>query len=442
MLPPEQSVFFPLPSTEETPAVARARSLQQGGVGKRRPQSTDAGVGLDVRHGVKSDTSHTAAELLSPPPKSYVQEKLGARQEALYASSAKPLGASAKLKGIECPDICFGVKTTFDGSAAECLQSPGDTVHREPGQQTRRHYAAFDSSQRFGNPTPHDDGGGNMARTLHWVAVSEDEKATRVRSQIDEDFHARRDNPLGRSPGVRQEQPFVPAKAVNLNTLDSAPSVMYMRGSESLQVENRQSIVATVRHKLKRAGFDKFGELEAAFRAHDTDQSGSIERRRVPAICRLFNLPIDEPLLEEMMTVCEEAGTISYAHFISLLDYNRLASTPPPAAKALQPTRAGGVPTIRSDKAPPRLRRVCDSTNYGDEGDASSLISPSTFGQHGVHARDFLCPRTQPEIRTLFANLGVVLNDEQFSGLWDSAAKQHPLGEVNVESFRYALESQ
>ena len=34
------------------------------------------------------------------------------------------------------------------------------------------------------------------------------------------------------------------------------------------------------------------------------------------------------------------------------------------------------------------------------------------------------------QIRTLFANLGVELSDEKFSGLWDSAARHHPLGEV------------
>lgn len=36
--------------------------------------------------------------------------------------------------------------------------------------------------------------------------------------------------------------------------------------------------------------------------------------------------------------------------------------------------------------------------NYGDEGDASGLLNPSTFAQHGVHARDFLCPRSQAEV--------------------------------------------
>jgi len=441
MNPPEPSIFFPLAKNEESLAVTRARSLQQGGVGTRRPQSTDAGVPADYRHGVKSDTSHTAAEMLSPQPKSFVQELLDARQDALYASSTKPLGATARLKGIECPDICFGVKTVFDGTAAECLKSPADATAREPGQQTRRHYAAFDDTKRFGNPTPHDDGGGNIARTLHWVSVSEDEKATRVRSKIDEDFHAQRDHPLGRSPGVRAEQPFVPAKPVVPGNSESAAAVMYMRGKEPLDLDGRQSVVATVRHKLKRAGFEKFGELEAAFRAHDATGCGCVERRRIPAICRLFNLPIDEPLLDEMMTTCEQDGAISYPYFISLLDYNRLAGTPPPAPKSLQPIRPGGVPTIRADKAPPRLRRVCDTTNYGDEGDASGLLNPSTFAQHGVHARDFLCPRSQAEIRTLFANLGVELSDEKFSGLWDSAARHHPLGEVNVESFRYVLES-
>lgn len=118
----------------------------------------------------------------------------------------------------------------------------------------------------------------------------------------------------------------MPAKPVVPGSSESAAAVMYMRGKDPLDLDSRQSVVATVRHKLKRAGFEKFGyvmvlllfflyqslsvsmyvcfcmfgslsvvhcfqlflngssELEAAFRAHDATGCGCVERRRIPAV--------------------------------------------------------------------------------------------------------------------------------------------------------------
>jgi hypothetical protein len=70
--------------------------------------------------------------------------------------------------------------------------------------------------------------------------------------------------------------------------------------------------------------------------------------------------------------------------------------------------RTYGTPTIRSDLAPPRLRRVVDTTNYGDESDAYGLTNPSVYSNRGVYERDLLIPRTMGEvslfiIRTFFS---------------------------------------
>ena len=42
------------------------------------------------------------------------------------------------------------------------------------------------------------------------------------------------------------------------------------------------------------------------------------------------------------------------------------------------------MPSIRSDLAAPILRRISDDTNYGDEGDTGSLISPSISAHYGI----------------------------------------------------------
>lgn len=58
-----------------------------------------------------------------------------------------------------------------------------------------------------------------------------------------------------------------------------------------------------------------------------------------------------------------------------------------------------GVPTIRSDIPAPRIRRISDRTNYGEEGNAYSLLHPTIFGQKGVFERDFFKTRSKKEVR-------------------------------------------
>lgn len=60
--------------------------------------------------------------------------------------------------------------------------------------------------------------------------------------------------------------------------------------------------------------------------------------------------------------------------------------------------RTYGVPTIRTDLRAPRIKRVCDTKNYGDESDAYGLVNPSIFSRRGVQEKDFLLPRTKEEV--------------------------------------------
>lgn len=60
--------------------------------------------------------------------------------------------------------------------------------------------------------------------------------------------------------------------------------------------------------------------------------------------------------------------------------------------------RRYGVPTIRTDLPAPRIRRVDDRKNYGDESDAYGLVNPSIFSQKGVFEKDFLLPRSKEEV--------------------------------------------
>lgn len=60
-----------------------------------------------------------------------------------------------------------------------------------------------------------------------------------------------------------------------------------------------------------------------------------------------------------------------------------------------------GVPTIRSDIPAPRIRRVSDMNNYGEEGNAYGLLHPSIFSQKGVFERDFFKTRSKEEVQRL-----------------------------------------
>lgn len=57
-----------------------------------------------------------------------------------------------------------------------------------------------------------------------------------------------------------------------------------------------------------------------------------------------------------------------------------------------------GIPTIRSDIPAPRIRRLSDTTNYGDQGNGFSILFPSIFSQKGVYERDLLKKRPKTEV--------------------------------------------
>ncbi|KAF0870795.1 EF-hand domain-containing family member B isoform X2 [Crocuta crocuta] len=99
-----------------------------------------------------------------------------------------------------------------------------------------------------------------------------------------------------------------------------------------------------------------------------------------------------------------------------------------------------GVPTVRSDIPAPRIRRISDRTNYGEEGNAYSLLHPTVFGQKGVFERDFFKTRSKKEIAEILYNIGVKLSDEEFENVWNLASKKHHRGEVSIETIRNVLD--
>ncbi|KAK7111234.1 EF-hand domain-containing family member B-like [Littorina saxatilis] len=102
--------------------------------------------------------------------------------------------------------------------------------------------------------------------------------------------------------------------------------------------------------------------------------------------------------------------------------------------------RTYGTPSIRSDLAPPRVRRINDHQNYGEESDVYGLTNPSLYSQRGVYEKDLLIPRSISEIQDIYGSIGVLMTGETLEAIYRSVASQHPKGHVSVESFRNALD--
>ena len=126
------------------------------------------------------------------------------------------------------------------------------------------------------------------------------------------------------------------------------------------------------------------------------------------------------------------------------------------------------MPTVRTDLAAPRVRRIDDRKNYGDESDAYGLLNPSIFSLRGVYEKDVLLPKPKEEVKIIsstffsekivecekkvkfcftpfqlfqtFCNIGVKMTRDDFDKVYDLAASQHPRGQVCVESLRGVLD--
>ncbi|XP_056618459.1 EF-hand domain-containing family member B isoform X3 [Triplophysa dalaica] len=101
--------------------------------------------------------------------------------------------------------------------------------------------------------------------------------------------------------------------------------------------------------------------------------------------------------------------------------------------------RTCGVSSVRRDLAAPRIKRIYDRTNYGDESTVYDLLHPPLYSFYGVHEEQLFGPREKDEIAQIFQRVGVKFSDETFEEAWKLASMRHPTGDVCVESFRDVL---
>lgn len=470
----------------------------------------------EMTHGLCTQPSLMARELVNPQPNSLFKQKLADKKESIYASHMKgPIGYSHDQRqrlpqGLNPNTFTFGIPTEKDGTAGE-LVSPdkprtqvdiesetGRELYRKThfdylvGEQCNRNYTtpSYNRTDKFGIPTPHDNAGKHVKRTLKWLHDTQSEKAAPIVSKRVDDFRERTQPQLGKvhdpikdTLNVGPDHTFgilvKPDEYGAGDLLHGRGPGHYLRGKD-----RERGLIAAMRQHLKKANYHNFEDLLAAFRHYDTDNTGSIDITKLREACIKFNLPVEIELLEQLMDYCGRDGRINYNEFCNFLNWkDKMPSGPSRAAtQSAPPTmerndtpnrlqkqidraigehrtsssminaiagnngistrdyRCYGIPTVRTDLPAPRIRRVDDRTNYGDESDAYGLVNPSIYSTHGVFEKDFLLPRPKDEIRKVFANIGMNMDYSMFDNLYGIAAARHPKGLVSVESFRNVLD--
>ena len=98
--------------------------------------------------------------------------------------------------------------------------------------------------------------------------------------------------------------------------------------------------------------------------------------------------------------------------------------------------RAFGLPSIRADRPPPKMKSIANDMNYGDESNGRGLLYPSQFAFEGINEEDFLRQRTPDQIKSVFKTLGMEFSPSQFDRIVALAISRY--GALSVDSFRHA----
>jgi len=402
-------------------------------------------------------------------------------------------------------DKRFGLPTHKDVQAGELVNPPklakqvaeeaaeGEELYKishsafHVGESYNRKYdwSRVPATSMFGIETPHDNRGLNVKKTLKWIGETQSEKAAQITSKRVDDFRERTmpqvgqvHDPIKETMKVDDDHTFgimvQPDEYGAGDLIHMRDAGEYLRGRE-----RQRGVLQAIRQHLKKANYHNFQDLNSAFQYYDKDKSGSIEMSELREVLSQFNLPIQKELIDMLLAYCDvnQDGRIDYVEFSNFLNWKdkmpsgldikvddegeeiktlqkqvdasndtyQTSSSIINAVVGKVPThayRAYGVPTVRSDLPAPRIRRVGDSKNYGDESDAYGLLNPSIYSNHGVFEKDFFASRDETDVRRVFDSIGVEMTNETFQELWEKARQMHPDGEVSVEIFRGLLDEQ
>jgi hypothetical protein len=483
-----------------------------------------------LRHGVLTKESQDAGEVIYPQLLSRFTNHQKSSAEGIYFSNQKaPLGVSHDQKpglpeGLDPLTKTMGVKYT-SGEGAKPLINPdmnemqvedkhiqGHDLYVKSHNsyyvcehQNRKYDHNFEPKDLRGKPSPHDNTGKTIKRSMDWVTDTMAKTATPMVNKRVDDFRERSQHQIGQVHDpikttiehmskdhvyglLIKPDPYGAGDVIH-DRLQSMKGLMRQDDGyvgkakperELLRGKDRaRGLVALVQHQLKKLNYQKYDTLWKAFQDYDKDKSGFIEKEELAAACSGAGFELEEELINALTKECggDAHGRINFQAFVNFLNWKdylpngqsgkeyekveNLTKSIDPApwgydtsAMKIKSTigdpdsldtrewRRYGVPTIRADIPAPRFRRISDRLNYGDQANAYGLIHPTIYATRGVHERDFFKPRSKEEIYNLFTKINVKLDEATFSKSWEKAMSLHPKGDVSVESFRTALDQQ
>ncbi|XP_018424752.1 PREDICTED: EF-hand domain-containing family member B [Nanorana parkeri] len=370
------------------------------------------------------------------------------------------------------------------------------------GEKKDRKYdwTKFRKDRTFGIETPHFNDGRNVAKSVRWLQEIKTNEAANIVSKRVDDFRERTQHQLGKVLDPIADTLNVPADHTFGILLRpekyGVGDIIHNREPKDFlrSKDKHRAILAAVQQHLKKANYHHFGSLLEAFRHYDKNGDGKIDKEELKDACVTFGLHLDPNVLDYLVEYCDEDkdGLINFVEFANFLTWKDKMSIGKLEEKILTQecllkpeeivlkeeggsekttktllkgqrtpdvyetsssrigaattapssiySRTYGVPTVRTDIAAPRFRRISDRSNYGDVSNAFGLLCPSIFTQKMVYDRDIFKSRPKEEIAQILRNIGVHIPDDHFETLWDMATKRHPKGEVSVETIRGVLD--
>eukprot|EP00039_Didymoeca_costata_P003446 m.67736 g.67736 ORF g.67736 m.67736 type:complete len:347 (-) comp11912_c0_seq2:2290-3330(-) len=179
--------------TEIPDAVRRAQQKTSSQPGMRTILGNNVQVDAEKVFGITSDKDEGVHHLISPKPKSKLQEAIDNKLQTHVAIGQVRKGNSIPNSR---QNDTFGIKSQYNDNAAECFQTqefdPETTTKIEEsyikshgswaaGMQTKRNYTdKFNENDRFGKPTPSSLEGGSMRKAMEWVSDKKEERKTTI----------------------------------------------------------------------------------------------------------------------------------------------------------------------------------------------------------------------------------------------------------------------
>ncbi|XP_010083815.1 PREDICTED: EF-hand domain-containing family member B, partial [Pterocles gutturalis] len=347
---------LPRPITPTT--VRKFRNTTNPGPGVERifyGRAGDPDIAAYLTHGIESRASLSAASLINPLPKSYFQQKIQDKKEAIYFSNRQaPLGTSHDQssmlpKGLDIINTTFGTKVIRDIPAGELINPPktSEEVDKESreghdlyivshndyyvGEAINRKYDSpnFSKSFVYGIETPHFEDGRNVSKSLNWLCDLQSKRAAKIVSKQSDDFKEKFQPQLGKVLDPIAETMNVPpghtfGMLLRPDEYGVGDHLHCRVPREFLRGKDRERAVLTaVRQILKKANFENFDVLLEAFRHYDKNGDGMIDKDDLRKSCLQLNLNLDDELLDSLFDYCDldKDGQINHLEFANFLNW-------------------------------------------------------------------------------------------------------------------------